>query len=76
MKYAEMTDREQRLSRASRCPLCHTSISKFEDVQIVKIRYGRRIVPFYIHTACLLNSLYVASPSQLEREGVNYAEEG
>lgn len=73
MNYAEMTDREKRLSHQSVCPICHNQIDKIDDVQIVKMRYGRRVIPFYIHSICLLNSLV---SSQLEREGVNYAEEG
>lgn len=73
MNYAEMTDREKRLSHQSVCPICLKSIDKIDDVQIIKMRYGRRVIPFYIHSMCLLNSLV---SSQLEREGVNYVEEG
>ena len=73
MNYAEMTDREKRLSQQSLCPMCRKPIDKIDDVQIVKMRYGRRVIPFYIHSTCLLNSI---ESSQLEREGVNYAEEG
>lgn len=71
MQYAEMTDREQRLSRTALCPLCHSPISKIDDVQIVKLRYGKRILPFYIHSSCLLNSICVTS----QLEGVNYEED-
>lgn len=70
MQYAEMTDREQRLSRNALCPLCQSTISKLDDVQIVKVRYGKRVLPFYIHSSCLLNSICVTS--QLEE--VNYEE--
>ena len=70
MQYAEMTDREQRLSRNALCPLCQAPISKIDDVQIVKVRYGTRILPFSIHSACLLNSICIAS----QLEGVNYEE--
>lgn len=70
MNYAEMTDREQRLSRTAVCPLCHIPISKIDDVQIVKLRYGKRVLPFYIHSACLLNSICITS----QLEGVNYEE--
>lgn len=70
MQYAEMTDREQRLSRTALCPLCQAPISKIDDVQIVKVRYGKRILPFYIHSACLLNSICITS----QLEGVNYEE--
>lgn len=64
MNYAEMTDREQRLSRIAICPLCQSPISKLDDVQIVKVRYGKRVLPFYIHSSCLLNSICITS--QLE----------
>lgn len=70
MQYENMTDREQRLSRTALCPLCHAPISKIDDVQIVKVRYGKRILPFYIHSACLLNSIRITS----QLEGVNYEE--
>ena len=68
MLYENMTDREQRLSRTALCPLCRSPISKIDDVQIVKVRYGKRVLPFYIHSACLLNSICVTS----QLEGVNY----
>lgn len=64
MLYENMTDREQRLSRSALCPLCHQPISKVEDVQILKLRYGKRILPFYFHSSCLLNSICMTS--QLE----------
>ena len=57
MRYEDMTIREQRLSRTAICPICHDAIEKIEDVQIVKIKYGKRVIPFYIHSACLLNSI-------------------
>ena len=57
MRYEEMTQREQLLSRTAICPLCNYTIDKLEDVQIVKMKYGKRVIPFYIHSACLLNSL-------------------
>lgn len=70
MQYAEMTDREQRLSRNALCPLCQSPISKIDDVQIVKVRYGKRVLPFFIHSSCLLNSICITS----QLEGVNYEE--
>lgn len=70
MQYTEMTDREQRLSRTALCPLCQSPISKIDDVQIVKVRYGKRVLPFYIHSSCLLNSISITS----QLEGVNYEE--
>lgn len=72
MLYENMTDREQRMCRTALCPLCQAPISKLDDVQIVKLRYGKRILPFYIHSSCLLNS--VCTSSQLEGGEVEYAE--
>lgn len=61
MTYETMTDRERRMSRTAVCPLCQTPISKLDDVQIVKMKYGKRTLPFYLHSACLLNSICVTS---------------
>ena len=58
-----MTKREQLLSRTSLCPICKEAIGKLEDVQIVKVKYGKRVISFFIHSACLLNS---RGASQLE----------
>lgn len=57
MKYADMTKREQLLLRNAKCPICNNVVDKLEDVQIVKIKYGRRVISSYIHSTCLLNSL-------------------
>lgn len=64
MQYENMTDREQRMSRTALCPLCHKQITKLDDVQIAKVRYGKRVLPFYLHSSCLLNSICMTS--QLE----------
>lgn len=66
MRYEDMTKREQLLSRGALCPMCQCPIDKLEDVQIVKMKYGKRVIPFYIHSACLLNSLLT---SQLASQG-------
>lgn len=68
MIYAEMTDREKRLSQQSICPICSKPIDKIEDVQLVKMRYGRRVIPFYIHSSCLLNSLASSQLGGIENE--------
>ena len=66
MRYEDMTKREQLLLRTAICPMCQCQIDKLEDVQIVKMKYGKRVIPFYIHSACLLNSLLT---SQLATQG-------
>lgn len=75
MIYAEMTDREKRLSQQSVCPICGKPIDKIEDVQLVKMRYGRRVIPFYIHSSCLLNSIASSQLGGIENEEKEYAEE-
>lgn len=67
MRYEDMTIREQRLSHNAICPFCRSPITRLEDVQIVKMRYGKRVIPAYMHTSCLLNTMM---SSQLG-EGVN-----
>ena len=67
MRYDEMTGREQRLSRQAICPLCGEQISKLDDVQVVKIKYGKQMIYSYFHSACIINSLLISS--QLE-EGI------
>jgi hypothetical protein len=75
MIYAEMTDREKRLSQQSICPICQKSIDKIEDVQLVKMRYGRRVIPFYIHSSCLLNSIASSQLGGIENEEKEYTEQ-
>lgn len=75
MIYAEMTDREKRLSQQSICPICQKPIDKIEDVQLVKMRYGRRVIPFYIHSSCLLNSIASSQLGGIENEEKEYAEQ-
>lgn len=68
MKYEQMTKRQQLLSRNAVCPICDQVVTKFDDVQIVNIPYGRAVLHFYIHSKCLIKQIY---PSQLEREVEN-----
>ena len=77
MRYEDMTKREQLLSRNAICPICHTAVDKLEDVQIVKMKYGKRVIPFYIHSACLLNAMTTIASSQLgaSRKEVENAKE-
>ena len=67
MRYDEMTNREQRLSRQAICPLCGEQITKLDDVQLIKIKYGKQMIYSYFHSACIINSLIISS--QLE-EGI------
>lgn len=57
MRYEDMTVRQQRLLSNSVCPICKQKIEKIDDVQIVQMRYGRRVFNFYIHSSCLLKTM-------------------
>lgn len=57
MRYDDMTIQQRRRMRGAKCPICGKEITQLDDVQITQIRYGRRIINFYIHSACLLDSL-------------------
>lgn len=62
MKYEDMSVQQKRRLNNAKCPICGREVTKFDDTQIVQLRYGRRIFNFYIHSTCLLESL---SSSQL-----------
>lgn len=57
MKYEEITPRMKRISKTSLCPICNKPITDFQDIQIISIPYGRRMLHSFIHTECLLASL-------------------
>lgn len=65
MKYEEMTKYQQSKMYLQECPICSGKFTKFDDVQELKMRYGRSIMHFYFHSKCLLG---LKVPSQLERE--------
>ena len=68
MRYEEMSEREKRLARNAACPLCKQKIEKIEDVQLVKIRHGRAVIPFFMHTSCLLSSLLSSQLEPMQKE--------
>lgn len=57
MRYEDMTIQQRRRMHSQICPVCGKCVNKFDDLQIVQLRYGRRLYNFYIHSACLLESL-------------------
>lgn len=71
MKYEELTPRMKRLSKTSPCPICNQPIIPFQDVQIISISYGKRMLHSFFHTECILNSL-LSSQLDSTEEGVNY----
>lgn len=62
MKYAEMTKSQRDRVRFSECTLCHGKFTKLDDVQEIKMKYGRAVLHFYFHSNCLLKTMF---PSQL-----------
>lgn len=62
MKYAEMTKYQRDRVRFSICTLCGGKFTKLDDVQEIKMKYGRAVLHFYFHSNCLLKSRF---PSQL-----------
>lgn len=58
MKYEEMTFQQKRRFKGCKCPMCGGAINRYQDVQIVQVRDGRYVHNFYIHSSCLLKSLY------------------
>ena len=58
MKYEEMTFQQKRRFKGCKCPLCGGAINRYEDVQIVQVRDGRYMHNFYIHSSCLLATLF------------------
>ena len=62
MKYAEMTKSQRDRVRFSECPLCEGKFTKLDDIQEIKMKYGRAVLHFYFHSNCLLK---IRFPSQL-----------
>lgn len=62
MKYSEMTKSQRDRIRFSECTLCEGKFTKLDDVQEIKMKYGRAVLHFYFHSNCLLKTRY---PSQL-----------
>ena len=62
MKYAEMTKSQRDRVRFSECTLCDGKFTKLDDVQEIKMKYGRAVLHFYFHSNCLLKTRF---PSQL-----------
>lgn len=71
MKYEDMSDRERRLFRKASCPICKKHLDRIDDVQLLKVRHGRAVVPFYIHTSCLLSTLLSSQLDSIREEVEN-----
>ena len=77
MRYEDMTQLQKERVRNYTCEICGQKFTKLDDVQEINMKYGRAMLHFEFHSSCLLAKRGIYKyPSQLEREGVNYAEEG
>lgn len=65
MKYTDMTRYQQMRSKSAICPFCGEGFTKFDDVQELKMKYGRAMLHFYFHSSCLLS---IKMSSQLGEE--------
>lgn len=63
MKYIEMTKSQRVRVRYLECPLCKSKFTKLDDVQEIKMKYGKAMLYFDFHSNCLLKTRF---PSQLE----------
>lgn len=57
-----MTKSQRDRVRFSTCQLCDGKFTKLDDVQEIKMKYGRAVLHFYFHSNCLLKTRF---PSQL-----------
>lgn len=72
MKYEDMTQSQKARVREERCVICGQKFTKLDDVQEIKMKYGRAMLHFDFHSTCLLSWRF---PSQLgNREEVQNAE--
>ena len=73
MKMDQLSSRERTMLRRSICPICNKEVTRFDDFQVTKMRVGRRVFTFYLHSECLLSSLQAFS-SQLGEGGIKNEE--
>lgn len=71
MRYEDLSAYQKSRVRDDICTICQGKFNKFDDVQEVKIKYGRAMLYFHFHTSCLINQRY---SSQLGREVKNEEE--
>lgn len=62
MRYEDMTPYQWSRVESSICPLCGNRITKLDDIQQIKMKYGRALIYYNFHSNCLLSWKF---PSQL-----------
>lgn len=55
MRYEDLNSSKKSTIRLGvKCELCNKKISRVDDFQLLKMKYGRSILNFYFHSNCLL----------------------
>lgn len=65
MRYENLTKYQWSRVEGCRCPLCGNPITKLDDFQQIKMKYGKAILYYNFHSNCLLTLKF---PSQLGKE--------
>lgn len=69
MLYTDMTETLKRKFRLHhRCPICHQDVQKFDNCQMVTFFMGSRTITLFLHTKCLVDSLYVSPKSMVNQQ--------
>lgn len=72
MRYEDMTQSQKLRVRNYKCEICGQKFTKLDDVQEIKMKYGRAMLHFEFHSSCLLAKRGIYKfPSQLEEEVKN-----
>lgn len=68
MKYEDLSKYQKERIRGSTCPFCGEGFTKFDDVQELKMKYGKAMLYYYFHSSCLL-SIKFSSQLEVRKEG-------
>ena len=68
MRYEDMTSRQKSKVRFDICPLCSGKFNKLDDIQEIKMKYGRTMMHFYFHSSCLVAWRYTSQLEGVENE--------
>lgn len=69
MLYTDMSENLKRKFRLHhRCPICHQDVQKYDHCQMVSFFVGSRTCTLFLHTKCLVDSLYVTSKSMVNQQ--------
>lgn len=62
MRYEEMSRTQKNRINFDTCLICKRKFTKLDDIQELKMKYGRAMLHFYFHSNCLIG---IRCPSQL-----------